>query len=356
MDARGLLSVTLVRDEDGPVGILGIPRGRRRTPMNLEEVRAVRLLADRIGAVLGVSSALARSRAREMQLHRTADRCADEIDRLAHQLAIEGGRMREVAERLAQPLHAKVYSPAGTMALEQVRRTGAVGAPVTLLSPPGVDPVPWAAVAHLASARAQRPFVVVYATDASEQNLDRWRDPEVSPLHLANGGTLLVVDLPALDRAVQDFIAACLAERASPDLSAAVLDVVLSVSVPSTVDALVAAARLSTALADWLGDRALVIPPLSARAEDLRAIVLDKLARTGVRLRGDPFGIDDHALAQLMQHTWPGNDVELSDVLLRAALVADGPRITREQLDAIGFWPWSARDREPDVAAGEGMH
>jgi hypothetical protein len=337
LDARGLLSVTLVRDEDGPVGLLCIPRAKRRAPMNLEEVRAVRVLADRIGAVLGVSSALARSRAREMELRRQAERRGDEIDQLEFRLAAEGGRVRASAERLAQPLQAKVYSPAATMALEQARRMGALGVPVTLLTPPGVDPVPWGAVAHLASARAARPLVIVRGTDAAEHELDRWRDAQASPLTLADGGTLLVVDVPALPRTVQDFIAASLAERVAPSGSAVPLDVWLAVSVPTTVDALVAAGRLSSVLADWLGDRALGLPPLSARSEDLRALVLDQLARVGARFRGAPLGIDDRALARLMEHRWPGNDIELADVLLRAALNAQGTRVTLEDLEDTAF-------------------
>lgn len=337
LDARGLLSVTLVRDEDGPVGLLGLPRGKRRTPMNLEEVGAVRVLADRIGAVLGVSSALARSRAREMDLQRQAERRADEIDRLQFRLSTEGGRVRAAAERLAQPLQAKVYSPAATMALQQARRMGALGVPITLLTPPGVDPIPWGAVAHLASARAARPLVIVHGTEAAEHELDRWRDPATSPLSLADGGTLLVVDVPALPRAAQDFLASSLAERVSPSGSAMALDVWLAVSVPATVDVLVASGRLSSVLADWLGDRALSIPGLAARSEDLRALVLDQLARVGVRFRGNPIGVDDKALARLMDHQWPGNDVEFADVLLRASLQAKGARITLGDLDAIGF-------------------
>jgi DNA-binding NtrC family response regulator len=256
---------------------------------------------------------------------------------------------------LAQPLRSKVYSPAGTMALEQARRTGALGVPLTLLAAPGLDPVPWAAVAHLAGVRATRPLVVVHGTDTEEHDLKRWRDPEASPLSLADGGTLLAVDVQALPRMVQDFIAASLSERVAPSGAASPLDVWLAVSVPATVDALVAAGRLSAVLADWLGDRALALPPVDSRPEDLRAMVLDHLSRVGARLRGEPLGIDDRALAILMEHSWTGNDVELADVMLRAALCATGSRVTLEDLATAGF-ALSASDgsddREHDVDAG----
>lgn len=337
MDGRGLMAVTAVRDDEQPVGLLGLPRGKRRTPMNLEEVKGLRVLADRIGAVLGVSSALARSRAREMELRRLADRRGDEIDRLQHKLTVVAGREQVVTERLAAPLRATTYSAAAMSAHEQVLRAGSAGQPLVLHTPAGVDPVPWAAAAHLASGRKERVFLAIDGTDTGEHDLERWRDPDSSPLALANGGTLFVMDGPSLPRTVQDFIAASLAERVSPGGGAAPLDVCLSVSLHQPMTELVASGRLGSALAQWLGDAVVPLPPLSQRVEDLRALVLERLVRLGVRWRGEPMGIDDAALGRLMEHDWPGNDHELTDVLLRAVLVAKGKRVLAADLDAIGF-------------------
>lgn len=337
IDARGLLSVTLMRDEDGPVGLLAIPRAKRRAPMSLEEVRALRVLADRIGAVLGVSSALARSRTREMELHALVERQADEIERLRFSHDGHQAHVRASAERMAQPLARKVYSPASTMALHQAQNVGQTDTPITLLTPPGVDPVPWAAMAHLHSTRANAPLVVVWGIDPVEHDLSHWREAATSPLCYANTGTLMVVDVQALPEDVQTFIASSLSQRVCPGKSASTLDLRLAVSVCSTVDALVASERLTPPLADWLGDSAIAIPPLATRSEDLRAIVLDHLTKIGARLKHHPVGIDDAALQYLLEHTWPGNDIELADIVLRSALVAKGPRITVQDLAQIGF-------------------
>ncbi|MCL2823587.1 MAG: hypothetical protein FWD57_06315 [Polyangiaceae bacterium] len=349
MDARGLVSVSLVRDEDGPVGLLGIPRGKRRTPMNLEEVRAIRVLADRIGAVLGVSSALARSRKRELEIQLTAEQRNDQIEKLQFLIAAEDGRSSASVQRLASPLRAKTYSPAATIALQEAKRLGCLGIPLTLLTPPGTNPIPWAAEAHLASARSARPFVIVYGTNSKDHELESWRNPDTSPLSQADTGTLMIVDTPALPKSVQDYIAASLAERIAPSGSATALDVTLMVSVHATIDTLAAAGRITTAIADWLGDRALPIPSLASRPEDLRAMVLDQLAHHGIRLRGIPLGIDDRALVVLMEHKWPGNDVELDDVLLRAALVAEGKTVTREDLLTIGYGTRPIAHTEPQI-------
>jgi DNA-binding NtrC family response regulator len=65
--------------------------------------------------------------------------------------------------------------------------------------------------------------------------------------------------------------------------------------------------------------------------------VLAHLARAGVQLRGEPLGVDAAALALLLEHPWPGNDTELSDVLNRAAGVAVGPLVTSGDLQNVGF-------------------
>jgi transcriptional regulator of acetoin/glycerol metabolism len=56
-----------------------------------------------------------------------------------------------------------------------------------------------------------------------------------------------------------------------------------------------------------------------------------------MRLKGRPFGADPRALARLLEHGWPGNEVELDDVLTRAVAIADGELLTSAHLDQIGF-------------------
>jgi DNA-binding NtrC family response regulator len=111
----------------------------------------------------------------------------------------------------------------------------------------------------------------------------------------------------------------------------------LIVAVPQTIDALVAVGQMSERLADRLGDRAVALPALASRGEDLRALALEHLARIGTRLRGRPFGLDLHALTAVLEHGWPGNDAEMTAVLLRAALAAEGDVIGVRELEAIGF-------------------
>ncbi len=94
---------------------------------------------------------------------------------------------------------------------------------------------------------------------------------------------------------------------------------------------------MSERLADRLGDRAVALPTLADRAEDIRALALEHLGRIGVRLQSRPLGLDSHALAALLEHTWPGNEAELQATLLRASLITEGEVIGVRELDRIGF-------------------
>jgi DNA-binding NtrC family response regulator len=241
------------------------------------------------------------------------------------------------ARRLARPALVAPYSPVARLTMEQLERAGESSAPLILLTPPGIDPIPYAAFVHGAGSRREGPFLVVDGAGVDEQQEGSWRDPIGSPLHLAQGGSLLVLSIAALAPEAQRFLAAALS-AAAPLLDADTpIDVALFVSVPMTLEKLVEAGELDAQLALTLGERSIELPPLAARAEDMRAIIVDRLARLGVRLQGRPMGLDPRALGRLIEHAWPGNELELEDVLTRAIAVAEGDLLTAAHLEQIGF-------------------
>jgi hypothetical protein len=334
-DARRAFSATLVVDEEGPLGFLLLPRAQRQSVMTLEEARAIRILGDRISALLAVSSALARSRERELAATSQAREFGAERDRLERIIELGSGRHRAFAELIARPVRIATYSPAARFAVDEIERRGRSLTALALLSPPGVDAAGWAAVAHLASPNAGGPLVIVDAATALLHDEEHWQDPRVSPLSLADGGTLVVLDAPALPRSVQDLVARALDRRT--DAETAVRSPNLIISVREPLASLSVQGRLSQRLFARIGDSFDALPGLVARPEDLRTLVLDRLAGVGMRGRGEPLGIDAAALALFLEHKWPGNDVELEDVLVRAAEVAAGPVVTTANLATIGF-------------------
>lgn len=336
---RRAFSVTLVVDDDGPIGFILLPAGARTTAMTLEEARAVRVLADRISALLAVSSALARSREREVKAILRADLVDDECKRLEHIIFAASGRHIELAERFARNVRSTAYSPAAAQALDRLTRLGKLGAPVSLLAPPGVEAVAWAAHAHLESPRSGGPFVVVDGTNPAEQSLELWLDAERSPLALADGGTLTILDLAVLPLDIQDLIAQAFARRASLPAVSSVQQPGLFVTLHFPIAKLLEENRLSRDLSRWLGASEVTLPTLSERAEDLQALALEFLSRIGLALRGEPLGLEPAALRILGEHDWPGNELEFRARLLSAARHAPGAVVRVDDLLATGFAP-----------------
>jgi len=76
------------------------------------------------------------------------------------------------------------------------------------------------------------------------------------------------------------------------------------------------------------------IPPLRERIEDVAPLALFFLARYAQENGKRIDGIDPEALECLVAHKWPGNVRELENVVERAVVLCDEPRIGRRHLPA----------------------
>ncbi len=342
-DARTAFSATLILDEDGPLGFLLMPRGSRTTPLSLEEAQAMRTLADRVSALLAVSSALARSRERELAASQRIESLSAERDSLTQVLAGLGERHAAEARRWERRVRTTTYCPPAKVALEHVERLSKLREPLLLEVPPGSDPVGWSAFAHLAGTRPEGPFVVVDATAAEEQSLHFWEDPSSAPWRLVQGGTLVVTDVGALPHEVQDHLAAHVGRSSLPGSPPPWL--VLTTG--PTAEELRERKLLSPTLLRLLRDRTVPIPSVSERAEDLRALLLEAATRWGLRTKGVPIGAEPSALRWLVEHPWSGGELEIDAVMLRAVKSCDGSSITAHDLQKSGFAPADATEPPP---------
>src|SRR5207302_4472915 len=137
---------------------------------------------------------------------------------------------------------------------------------------------------------------------------------------LADGGVLVLLDAGALPVDLQRLVGQALAERRAPWPRGDSLDIVLALTTVEQPRVLADAGRLDPLLASRAGDAIddpIRIPGIVDRPEDIRAIVADRLAREGLRVRGAPMGIDDAGFAILVDHPFDGEDAELSAVVQR---------------------------------------
>ena len=350
MNGRGMRLATLVTSEGETEALLVLARGPHEGPVTLEEVRALKDAADRLAAACRSRGAHARMLARTHEAVVRADMAEERVRRLLHARALDVGRDALAAAQLARPATVGMYSAAARMALEALERRTAMGTPIAVVAPSGVDPAPYLARAHLAGARREAPIVLVDAASAREHDPARWSDPRASPLALADGGLLVLLDGAALPPAVQELIARALAEKRAPwgavdgesDASELrrPLDVQLAFCAVHPPDELVMLARLEPSLASRLGDARtlpVALPRLRDRPEDLRAILTDRLAREGLRVRGRPVGIDHAAYGRLVDYPFPGEDTEMGAIVQRLVARCSGEVVRAADVDALGL-------------------
>jgi len=78
---------------------------------------------------------------------------------------------------------------------------------------------------------------------------------------------------------------------------------------------------------------AISLPPLRERGDDVLVLARWFLQRYAKEFQSRARGFSPSATAALRKHRWPGNIRELENRLKKAAVLADGPLITAEDLD-----------------------
>ena len=363
MTDQGALLAAVVAYGGEAEGLLVLPRVARAKPPTLEEVRALKNVADRLAAACRTRAARVRMLARAIHADERAEAALEQTERLLHERALDLGRDSLAATRLARPVTVGGYSAGSRMALEALERRTAIGAPIAVVAPRGVDAIPYLARAHLAGARRDAPLVLVDATSAQEHDMARWGDPHLSPLALADRGMLVLLDGAALPHDVQQLIARAVAEKRAPWDRPQPLDIQLALTAVLRPEQLVAEARLDPSLALRLADTrtsVVVLPRLCDRVEDLRAIITDRLAREGMGVLGRPIGIEQAAYALLIEHPFPGEDAELAVLVQRLVARCRGDVVRVADVDALRLalpasgpaHPRSAGRRKSPLSAG----
>ena len=92
------------------------------------------------------------------------------------------------------------------------------------------------------------------------------------------------------------------------------------------------------------------LPPLRERGDDVILLAQDFLKRFGKQNGRDNLSFDPQALKAIARYPWPGNVRELQNRIQRSVIMADGRRITCEDLEIPSIA--GAGDAAPPIAAG----
>ena len=265
-------------------------------------------------------------------------------------------RMREEATdrlkaaRLERPVSLGDFasgSPGMAQAIATARRVARSGATILLLGETGVGKERLARAIHRESARSTGPFIPLNCAALPEGILESElfghekgsftgaSRARRGYFELAHGGTLFLDEIGELPPQLQVKLLRALEDRTIQRLGAEHsirVDVRIMAATNRDLEEDVRTHRFRADLFYRLAVVSLTIPPLRERRGDIPHLVQNILRVLTRKGGGSVQAVGPEALETLVSYSWPGNVRELMNVLERAALLAQGPEVTRADL------------------------
>jgi two-component system response regulator AtoC len=272
---------------------------------------------------------------------------------------------RQPPRRAAFPTDLIGESQAMQQLGELVRRAAQTAATVMIRGESGTGKELVARAIHTQSPRRGGPFVAVHCAALPETLLESElfgyekgaftgavaRKP--GRVELAEGGTLFLDEIGDLSVAMQVKLLRLLQEREFQRIGATVAqqaDVRFVVATHRDLEAMVRTGEFREDLYYRANVLPIWLPPLRERGHDI-ALLAHHFCETLAAQHG-PGGLrlEPAAVALLEREKWPGNVRQLQNFMERLVILADGPRITAEQVQRElarqpGFQPEAATDR-----------
>ncbi|CAN5780105.1 hypothetical protein BH23PLA1_BH23PLA1_34460 [soil metagenome] len=363
-------------DADGELaGVLILGPKRSGVPYEDEEIAF-------LGALSSVASLALHSASIQQTLEGLNRELRDKVEKIAEQrrriLVLQDQLMdrEEQAERGEEPEGDPGAFDRIKGSSEAVRRMIALGrkiavspSAVLVLGESGTGKELLAEAIHLASPRAEGPFVKVHCAALSQGLLESElfghvkgaftgadRD-RVGRFQQADGGTLFLDEIGDINLEVQTKLLRVLQEMAFERVGSSQAiraDVRIIAATHQDLPALIRAGRFREDLYYRLNVLPLRTPSLRERREDVFELAVHFLGQYARRLGKPITHLDEEAIEALVAHDWPGNIRELENVIERAVVLSEGPAITRSDLPTEV--PAKARPsrRLPFTAASEG--
>jgi two-component system, NtrC family, response regulator AtoC len=258
------------------------------------------------------------------------------------QLRREVGRLR--SEVRTERQYGEIVARSGSMvqALEMAQKVARHSTSVLITGATGTGKELLARLIHTESDRADGPFVPVNCgavpgtlleseffghVRGAFTGADRDKD---GLFEAAHGGTLFLDEVGELPDTLQVKLLRALQEgeiRRVGATDSRSVDVRIVAATNRSMDEEVAFGRFRQDLYYRLAVVTLAIPALTERPDDLIHLVRHFLRLHGERLGVEVEGLDREAMDALHAYSWPGNVRELENVLERALVLTEGPRI-----------------------------
>jgi len=238
-------------------------------------------------------------------------------------------------------------SPGMQQVIKLVQRAAPTDSTILIRGESGTGKELVARAIHYGSPRAQEPFIPVNCGAFTETLLESelfghlrgsFTGAVVDKkglLEIADGGTFFLDEIAEMSPAAQVRLLRVLENREIKPVGGVKtrsVDVRFITATNQDLEKLVKEGRFREDLYYRLNVIPIYIPPLRERLDDIPLLAGHFLALYSRRMRKKIEGIDDDAIALLMQYDWPGNVRELENMIERAVALAEGNRLTRKDL------------------------
>jgi two-component system NtrC family response regulator len=229
-----------------------------------------------------------------------------------------------------------------------IRKVATVDAPVLVLGESGTGKELAAHAVHRLGARSAGPFIPINCGAIPEALLESElfghekgsftgaHAQRRGRIETANGGTLFLDEIGELPTALQvkllRFLQDHKVERVGGRTAIGV-DVRVITATNADLTKLLAEGRFREDLYYRIGVVTLAMPPLRDRDDDVVLIAETLARRYSAEASRKLTGFSKDALQALRAHAWPGNVRELENRVRRAAVMAEGSRITPADLE-----------------------
>jgi len=269
------------------------------------------------------------------------------VDRAARLYALEEEN-RRLARRAESPLQGLITADPGMLKVcRMVERVAPSDATVLLLGDSGTGKEVLARALHQLSSRAKERFVAINCAAIPENLLESElfgyekgaftgaTRQTIGKIEHAHKGTLFLDEIGDLPMSLQAKLLRFLQERTVERLGGRTeipVDIRVLGATNQDLGQLIQEGRFREDLFYRISEISVAIPPLRERQGD-RSLLAHALLERFAQDQGKPRrGFSSEAIRAIEAYDWPGNVREMENVIRRAVIMADGPRVTAEDL------------------------
>lgn len=274
------------------------------------------------------------------------------LKRTFHVAALEK-ECRQLRQQLVAETFEGMLGTSATMqsVFSSIRKVATTDAPVLILGESGTGKEMAAVAIHRRSIRKDGPFVAINCSAIPETLLESelfghekgsFTGAHVQRkgrIEMASGGTLFLDEIGEIPLPLQVKLLRFLQEQRIERVGGRQeIDVDTRVIAATNADLKkgMAAGRFREDLYYRLAVVVINLPALREREGDARALAHEFLRRNAAANGREGLTFDSEALKALTRHSWPGNVRELENRVKRAVIMAEGKRITAQDLELAG--------------------